>query len=46
MQPFFDAVSSGFEFLSEAKVLGLSLVVWIAISIVIAGLGFIIRGNK
>lgn len=46
MQSFYDAVSSGFQFLSNAEVLGLSLVTWIAISIVVTALGFIIRGNK
>ncbi len=46
MQSFFDAVSSGFSFLSSCEILGLSLVEWIAISIVITALGFIIRGNK
>lgn len=31
---------------SEMNIAGLSLVTWIVIFIVIAGLGFIIRGNK
>lgn len=46
MDSFFSAISSGFNFLSSAEVLGLSLTSWIAVFIVVAGLAFIIRGNK
>lgn len=46
MDSVFSLLQTVVNFCSELNIAGLSLVTWIVIFIVIAGIGFIIRGNK
>lgn len=46
MDNVFSLLQTVVNFCNDINIAGLSLITWIVIFIVIAGIGFIIRGNK